>query len=435
MRQRFSGALLGTLMLVLAASTEVSAQGNGGPADTLTLDRAVALALENNPSMRAATAGVSLAAAVSRQTLGSYYPGLSFAASASHTEGVFVFNPTIPARYQIYSSYSGGLQVNQLLYDFGRTSNRVAANTNLEDASQLDYRTARDLVIMNAQLSFFAYIEAGRVEKVDEEAVQSAAQHLTQARAFYSVGTRPRLDVTKAEVDLANANVTLITARNQTRVARVQLENALGVHLADSVAVSDVFTLPPAELTLDSVMTIATARRPDVLGAQARLAGANALVSATWSQHLPTLSANGSWTWNGFEPSPLYGRWNAGVTLSIPIFQGFIINAQVEQAEANAEAAKADLEMTTENALLDVEQSFLALRAADERKVATAKLVQEAEENLTLAIRQYTAGVGTALDVSDAQLARSNAHITDIQAYYDYYSSLVRLRRSMGLNP
>ena len=279
MRRHLSGAVFGICVVFLWGTLPAVAQLNGITIDTLTLDRAVAFALENNPSMRAAGASVSLAAANSRQTLGGYYPAISVSATASHTEGVFVFNPTIPARNQIYSSYSGGVQVNQLLYDFGRTSNRVAANGEFEDAAVADYHANRDLVVMNTELAFFNELEAERVFKVNEEAVAQAAKHLQQAKAFYSVGTRPKLDVTKGEVDLSNANVALITARNQLRVARVQLENAMGVHPSNEYKVSDSFSLPPTAMTLDSVETIAKVSRPDVISARLRFDAANSLVT------------------------------------------------------------------------------------------------------------------------------------------------------------
>ena len=84
--------------------------------------------------------------------------------------------------------------------------------------------------------------------------------------------------------------------------------------------------------------------------------------------------------------------------------------------------------------MLEVEQQWLAVRAAAEKAVATAKLVQESGENLNLVERQYAAGVATALDESDARLTLSNSQITDIQAHYDYRTALVRLRRAMGLS-
>ena len=109
------------------------------------------------------------------------------------------------------------------------------------------------------------------------------------------------------------------------------------------------------------------------------------------------------------------------------------LEAQVEQAEASAELAQANLRTLTQNIMVEVEQAYLGVAEAQERMGATTKLVEQAEQNLNLAERQYAAGVGTALDVTDAQLTRSNAQITNIQAIYDYNSSLARLQRAIGI--
>ena len=136
--------------------------------------------------------------------------------------------------------------------------------------------------------------------------------------------------------------------------------------------------------------------------------------------------------WSNFD-FPLFNRWNAGVTLTFPLFQGFNIVGQVEQAQAAADAADADLELLKESVVLEVEQAYLGLREAEERLGATAKLVEEAEQSLVLAERQYVAGVGTVLDVTDAELSLSNAHITQIQGLFDYNSSLATLQKAMGM--
>ena len=104
----------------------------------------------------------------------------------------------------------------------------------------------------------------------------------------------------------------------------------------------------------------------------------------------------------------------------------------MDQANAAADAAKAAFDTQAQSVLLEVEQAYLGLREAEERTVATAKLVDQADENFTLAQRQYAAGVGTAIEVADAQLSRSNALITNIQAQYDYITSIVKLRRALG---
>ncbi len=426
---------LARYFLPVAATVALSAGSSAQDArlDTLTLHQAIDLGLQQHPSLRAAEAGVRSALAGHTLALSSYYPFVSFNAGASHTEGVFVFNPAVPARYQIYSSYTGGLQVQQTIFDFGRTLGKVSASTSLSDAAKADYTSAREDVKLNVEIAYYGLLAAQRVVAVNQEAVTQAQKHLTQAQAFFTVGTRPQFDVTKAEVDLANAYVNLISATNLRELARVQLDNAMGMERPQPYAVIDP-PLPQAfEASMDSARAAAFERRPELLAARARVEADRALARATWSQYLPTLSATGGWTWNGFQPSPLYPRWNAAIQLSLPIFFGFSIDAQVQQADAIADAAQASLDAQVQAIMLEIDQAYLNLKEASERRLATEKLVEQAEQNFILADRQYATGVGTPLDITDAQVSRSNAHITNIQALYDYVTSLVRLRRAMGV--
>jgi outer membrane protein len=262
--------------------------------------------------------------------------------------------------------------------------------------------------------------------------VHQAEKHLTQAKAFYTVGRRPQFDVTKAELDLANASVALIRARNQSLVARLQLENAMGIRLPEGTTVAETFDVTPLDVPLDSLRGFAMERRPDLLAARARVAANDELADAAWSLHLPTVSASGAYTWTNFQ-FPLYNRWNAGVSISLPLFQGFSIVAGEQIARATADVSRAALESVNESAMLDVEQTFLALGEAKERIAATDKLVEQAEQNSLLAERQYAAGIATAIEVTDAQLSLANARITRIQALFDYSSARVRLLRSSGI--
>ncbi len=420
------------LIALAAVLTGMWVRAYGGGMDTLTIEQAVQLALDHHPSIRLAEANVRGAVAGHKGAMAGYLPAITFSANATHTEGVFVFNPSVPSRYQIYSNYTGGFQAQQLLFDFGKTINRVGANTDLADAATSDYVSSRELVIANVQIAYYGLLAARGVARVNDEAVDQAGKHLLQAKAFYTVGTRPRFDVTKAEVDLANAKVNQIRATNQMQVAQVQLENAMGFHPGGKYTVSESQPIPLIAATMDSARAVALRQRPELQAAHLRVGAALSQARAAWSQHLPTLSAVGTWNWNGFDPSPLYPRWSAGIQLTLPIFQGFSLDAQVDQANAAADAALAAFDAQAQSVLLEVEQAYLDLKETEERKVATAKLVEQADENFTLAQRQYAAGVGTAIEVSDAQLSRSNAQITNIQAQYDYITSLVRLRRALG---
>jgi outer membrane protein len=398
----------------------------------LSIQQAIATALEHHPSVRGADAGLRAAGAGLTQSRSGFFPSLSFSGTGVHTEGAFVFNPSFPPREQIYNSYTAALQVQQTLWDFGKTSNKVGASSDLVDASAADYASTLDNVSVNVQIAYFTLMQSLQVESVDVDAVHQAEKHLTQAKAFYTVGRRPQFDVTKAELDLANASVALIRARNQSLVARLQLENAMGIRLPEGTRVADTFDVTPLDVPLDSLRGFAMERRPDLLAARARVAANDELADAAWSLHLPTVSASGAYTWTNFQ-FPLYNRWNAGVSISFPLFQGFSIVAGEQIARATADVSRAALESVNESAMLDVEQTFLALGEAKERIAATDKLVEQAEQNSLLAERQYAAGIATAIEVTDAQLSLANARITRIQALFDYSSARVRLLRSSGI--
>ncbi len=408
------------------------AQTSAEQFEALTLDLAVKLALQHHPSLRAAEATTDAANAALRQARSNYFPALSLSASTTRTEGAFVFNPSFPPRDQKYTNYSTSFALQQTLYDFGKTGGRVAANANLHEASAFDYQATRNNVIANVQLVYLNYLQAEQVVTVNQVTVAQTEQHRVQAEAFHSVGKRPQFDVTKAEVDVANAKVNLIRSRNQAQLAKVQLENAMGVHPSTNYSVSGNFAIAPFATNLDSAQALAQTARPDLRSAWARFRATEANVAAVWRQHLPTLSLTGNYIWSAFD-FPLFSRWNAGVTLSLPLFQGFAVNAQVQQARASVDFSRANIEVLIENVRLEVEQSYLEMKEAEERITATAKLVELSQQNLKLAEARYNSGVGSAIEITDAQVTLSNARITHIQAQYDYNRALVRLRRATGV--
>jgi outer membrane protein len=426
---------VGTRRLVIVPVLLVTASLplRGQVIDTLTIEKAVSLAIANQPSLHGSEALVRSANAGLRQATAGFLPSVSFSASDTRSGGTSLVNPSFPPSNRTYSNYSAALQGTLTVWDFGKTSGRVSQNSYLYDAANGDYTSAVEVLAVNTEVAYVSFLEARRVAAVNEEALATASRHLVQARAFFFTGKRPQLDVTKAEVDSLNAHVNLIQARNAYRLARLLLENTMGVHPPNEYAVVDSFTLPSTFTSLQEAKSTALRNRPELVSAQARVEAGRASVTTAWGQHLPTIGLFGGYTWNGFD-FPLFSRWNAGVTFTLPIFQGFALDAGVEGAEANRDIAQSALDVLTESIMLEVESQWLAVREAGERAVATTKLVQQSAENLNLVERQYAAGVATSLDESDARLTLSNSEITDIQAQFDYRTALVRLRRAMGLS-
>jgi len=421
-----------TVLLLLVVQAGTQAQEIQRFPESLSLPRAVDLALQYQPSLRTADANVQASTASLTLARSAYYPLLSVTGTATRTDGWFVFNPSITPRIQSYNNYTSALNLQQTIYDFGKTDERVSGVHELLNASTIDYESSRQNVIANTEVSYYTVVEAQRVVAVNLETLAQTEAHLQEAEAYYKVGTRPQFDVTTAQVNVANANVSLITAKNQLRIARLQLENSMGVHSDMPYELADTLGVPSFSMSLDSVKAVALSTRQDLMAARARVQSSQSLVSSATSQHLPTLSVAGAVNWSGFD-FPLESRWNAGVTLSVPVFEGFGISAQVDQAEANLESSQATLSLTVENALLDVEQQYLSLKEASDRINATTKLVGQAEENLKIAEGRYNFGVGSAIEITDAQVTLANARLSNIQALYDYNTSLIKLKRAMGV--
>ena len=421
------------ILIALTMSNGFSQTSSNIKSNMLTLDQAVDMGLKNHPSLQIANAGVNIASSGVTQNVSTYYPSISANGSFARNDGTFAFNtPGFPVRTQTYNNYTGALQVNETIFDFGRTINKVSASHQLVDAAQASFDSTRQTIILNVRIAYYGYMQQQQVVGVNQEAVEQTSQHLKEAKAFYSVGKVAQLDVTRAEVDFANAQVGFIVAKNQLQLAKLQLDNAMGILSSSQYAVQDTFEIPPFSMTLDSAEAVMESVRPDLVAAKARLEASQALVNAAWDQNLPTISANGAYTWSNFD-FPLYSHWSAGLTISLPLFQGFSVTAQVDQARAGTDAAKAGLELLRESMILEIEQNYLGVQQAEDRIAATSKLVEEAAESMRLAERQYVAGVGSAIEVTDAQLSLSNARITRIQALFDYNSFLVRLQRSMGI--
>ena len=417
------------LMLLPALVVAQSKASNAGP-DTLTLEECVKVALRYNPQIRVAEGGLESSESGLKLSRSVLLPQVSALAGVTRNGGTFLLGNIV--RNGSYDSYTAGLQAQQLVFDFGKTITRVSASSDLVDASDQDMRSASEDVIVNTYIAYFNYLAAMRVREVDSETVQQEEEHLRQAQAFFKAGTAPQYDVVNAEVTLANANVNLIQAENNLKIARVQLENAIGQRLPDNFILSDNLEVSYVSVDMNTALQTALKNRPELLASQAQVEASKALLTSAWTANLPNILASGGYNWRGLNPSPLYSGWNIGVTVSLPVFQGFALDAGIDQARANLKTAQASNDLVMQSLLLDVQQQELALQEASESIQASKKLVESADEALRLAVGRYNSGIGTALETTDAEVALANARISYIQSLYNYNVSYAKLERAMG---
>ena len=234
-----------------------------------------------------------------------------------------------------------------------------------------------------------------------------------------------------AEVYLSNAKLNFITADNALKIARVNLNNAMGVPDAPAYTVEDSLAFTKYEITLDAALSRAMANRPDIKSLALRRSAAEESVELAKTGYYPALTGSASYNWEGTK-FPLDNGWNVGVAVSFPIFNGFLTQHQVGEAVSNLNVARANEEALRQSVVLDVQQSYLNLKQAED-SIATAELaVSQATENLDIVNGRYAAGVGNPVEVTDAQIVYSNSKLAYIQALTNYNDAHASLLKAMG---
>ncbi|HEY6011479.1 MAG TPA: TolC family protein, partial [Nitrospirota bacterium] len=383
-------------------------------------------ALKNNPVISAASGAMQVSRSRVGQARSNYYPQIT--ASAGYSEYSLVTDPSNAHLNQ----YTGSVTVSQNIFDFGRTWNQVTVQQKNAVASGQDLRNTTAAIVLNVKQAYYALLQAEKNRDVLKETVKSFEQHLEQAQGFFDAGVKSKFDVTKAGVDLSNARLNLIRAENTLRIARVTLNNTMGLPDAPEYAIEDCLAFQKRTIAFEEARDRAYANRPDLQSVIARREAAEASVSLARSNYLPTLSGNASYMRSDEKYVPEPSGWSAGVTVTVPLFSGFLTSYQVKEAKENLLVLRANEETLKQGILLDVQQAYLNLQEAEERVTVAELTVKQAEENYEIARGRYDAGVGSPIEETDALVALSNARMSNIAALSDYKVAEAALVKAMG---
>lgn len=404
-----------TAILTTASAEEIIRKG-----EVLSLKRCIEIALKKQPNISAAAGNKSSAESRVGQAKASYYPQIEIGTGYSRIHSIDTF-----------SQYSGSISLKQNIYDFGRTETGIKVQRyNLESAEE-ELTDTIQRVIFDVTQSYYNLIKAKRNRDVALEVVKQYEGHLIQAKGFYEAGTRPRYDVTQAEVNLSNARLNLIKAENAVKLAIASLNNSMGVPDAPEYEVEDNLQFRKIEVTLNDALSTALKNRPDLISIISKRRAAEQSVELARKNYNPTISGTINYGWGG-NNFPLEREWNLGATLTIPIFNGYLTRYQVSEAESNLYTIKAQEELLRQNIYVEVQQAYLNLKEAEERIPAAELAVRQATENLELARGRYEAGVGSPIEVTDAEASYVNARVAYIQALIDYRISIAAIEKAMG---
>ncbi|HTN44069.1 MAG TPA: TolC family protein [Nitrospiria bacterium] len=430
------------LIPMLLNASDGFAEEPATAADRLTLQEAVDTALGHHPSLQAARGALQIQEALIGEARSNYFPQLNLqttytratgntSTSVQSSQALAIPRQTPKPSNTSFNNYAATLTLQQRIFDFGKSIADVESARESMQGSDLSEMASRQIVAMNVKVAYFGLLQARRLVQVQEETVKQFKEHLDQAEGFFRAGTRTRYDVTTAEVNLTNAKLELIKARNAEVVARVTLANAMGVPDRPIGEMEDLLTFKRVEISEAQAIDEALANRPDLLSLAAQRRAADATIRSARRTYYPVLDGVADYTWRG-QDYPLVWNWDVGLTLTFPLFSGYLTQSQVAAARANMIVADSNEEGLRQNVILEVHQVFSNLMEADERVQTSDVVVRQAEENLDLANGRFQAGVGTTVEQTDAQVLLTNAKTSQVQALYDYRVAESQLQKAMG---
>jgi outer membrane protein TolC len=402
--------------------------------EMLTLSRCIDIALRKNPTIVAAMNTVDVNRSRVGQARSGYYPQLSASGEFNRINPVPGASTAPLGLRNRYNQYAGSVTLSQNILDFGKTSSSVDISKYNLASSRLDLNTTQDTITLGVKQAYYGVLQAKRNRDVAADVIKQFQLRLNQAQGFYEVGTRAKIDVIRAEVDLSNAKLSLINAENAFKIAWVTLNNAMGVPDAPEYTVEDNLSFQPYAMSLDEATAKAFENRSDLKSIIAKRQAAEENISFARSGYYPTLSGNASYNTAGVDmpPNQLDDGWSVGVVLTVPLFSGFLTSHQVAEAKSSLYVLRANEESLRQQILLDVRQAYLNLHAA-EASISTAELAaRQAKENLDLANGRYAAGVGSPIEVSDAFATYVTAQATYTSALSNYKIAQASIERAMG---
>jgi outer membrane protein TolC len=317
-----------------------------------------------------------------------------------------------------------------VLFDFGRNLDVIQAARAREESLAADAATQRESIVREVKQTYFDLLAARRLRGVAEEVLRSNQRQLEQARGRYEVGFATRLDVTRSEVQEANAELDLLTARNAVLVAEQGLRNAMGMQEPLDFEPVDVLETRPVELAEERALAIALESRPELSSVRALRRAAAEEVAARWKEHLPDLTGGAYIDWSG--SSSLSEAWNLGASVSVPIFSGGLIDARVGEARAQALALGFEEQALEQDVALEVRRAVLEVSRTREAIGVSERARAQARENLELAEGRYEAGVGNVIELVDAQAQRASAEAEYVRSLYSFHTAVAELERAIG---
>ena len=422
-------------LLAVSLVVFLPAAAFGADPQRLTLHQAEQIAVQTNPRAGAARFLAQAAGQVPAEYRSNYLPqffGSVTGAGASDGSRIAAGGLNNPV---IYDRLASGLTASQLITDFGRTSNLVSSANLSAKAEEQNSEAVRAQVILRVDRAYYSLLKAQSVLRVAQQTVNARQLVADQVATLARSKLKSTLDVSFAQVNLSEAKLTLASAENDVQSAAAELSAALGYSGQRSFQLVEESMPGPLTESVDSLVREAMNSRPELRDLRLRESAAQRFTKAERALYFPTISTVAT---AGFVPSgtaQLRSNYGAvGLNINIPVLNGGLIAARRREAKFKATAAEQDVKDQENQVARDVKVAYLAAQTAYQRVGLTAQMLDQARLALDLAQARYNIGLGSIVELSQAQLNSTSAEIASVSAKYDYQAQRAVLAFETGLN-
>ncbi|MCS6988658.1 MAG: TolC family protein [Chloroherpetonaceae bacterium] len=445
--------------LALLFSFSLSAQPRA-----LSLNDAVTLALQNNRDLIAARLDRDKSAEGVRQAYGLAMPNVALGFVYGHSFRQTQFFPTnlFPtgganrpsgaggagfAAIQLsnINSYTASVTLQQPLFR-PQIFTAIGVASAIKKLSEQSYQASRAETIADVKKAYYDVLIAQEQTKLIAQSVARGEQALNDARLLYKQGLAADIDTLRAFVNVENLRPALVKAQSLVEIAKTLLKAKIGLGASDDFVLTDSLAYDgnPPVLSFETAYAEALDNRPEIQQLKLQIDVAEAQIDAEMANFLPTLDAQAQYQRltlaNNFRFDQYSWGTNlaVGLQLSIPLSIPFVTgnfmqtSAKVQQAKLEKKKAETLFDNVRENVRAEVKNALAALEETVKRLQVQATTVQSAERSYAITRLRRAQGVGSALELTDAELALTQAKNNYLQAVYDYLVAKINLERSLG---
>ncbi len=427
------------LLVTLAATGSATAQER-----VLGLDEAVRMALDAHPAIAAANLDLTAAKESEGVALSGFLPQVGLTAGYQRTTANFASTPGTsdittarpPLSGDTYNYFTVGATLVQPIWDFGRTLGAYRAAQATVAGAALGVAVSRLDRWNRVVVAYYGVHASQRLVDVATRTRDAVRRHAQVSEAFYKVGSRPRLDMIRAQAEAQSAEAALGVAIQRLDLARSTLLTFIGLseRFDFTVAPLDLGAAEPAT-DLESSVDEALKSRPERARMETSIQAAQAAVTRAMGDWFPILSAGMGFTDAGTKINDMAWNWNVSVGLTYPLFSGLGTLHGYRAAKANLEAMKVRLREFDLGIRAEVEQARLRIVETSARLQPLGAAVAAANEAMHLAEERYKAGEGNAVEFMDARKGAADAETEVVRAEYEVGLAWTAFQRALGTLP